>query len=96
MADTILAPWPIDWKLKAPNPWNYWQLVLNNGTLPSTRMDQPGTICQLLAHFVTAERGFLVLIDEIAAGGAGSPEDFDINRFKKAKFQRLAMSFRKI
>ena len=47
------------------------------------------TIRQLLAHFVTAERGFLVLIDDIAAGGSGSPEDFDINRFNESKVSAI-------
>jgi hypothetical protein len=41
------------------------------------------TIRQLLAHFVTAEDGLLVLIDDILAGGAGSPEGFDIDRFNE-------------
>ena len=41
------------------------------------------TIRQLLAHFVTAEDGFLDLIDDIVTGGAGSPEDFDIDRFNE-------------
>ncbi len=43
------------------------------------------TIRQLLAHFVTAENGFLGLIDDIVAGGPGSPEDFDIDLFNESK-----------
>ena len=43
------------------------------------------TIRQLLAHFVTAEAGNLRLIENILAGGTGSPEDFDIDRFNEAK-----------
>lgn len=41
------------------------------------------TIRQLLAHFVTAEDGFLALIDDIVAGGPGSPEGFDIDHFNE-------------
>lgn len=43
------------------------------------------TIRQLLAHFVTAEDGFLALIDDVLAGGEGSPSNFDINRFNEVK-----------
>jgi hypothetical protein len=43
------------------------------------------TIRQLLAHFVTAESGILGLIDNIIGGGAGSPEDFDIDRYNEKK-----------
>jgi hypothetical protein len=43
------------------------------------------TIRQLLAHFVTAEDGFLGLIDDIVAGGGGSPEGFDIDQYNETK-----------
>lgn len=41
------------------------------------------TIRQLLAHFVSAEAGNLRLIDDIIAGGTGSPEDFDIDDYNE-------------
>lgn len=41
------------------------------------------TIRQVLAHFVSAENGFLDLIDDIVSGGPGSPEDFDIDHFNE-------------
>jgi uncharacterized damage-inducible protein DinB len=43
------------------------------------------TIRQLLVHFVTAEDGFLDLIDDIVTGGAGSPEGFDLDRFNESE-----------
>lgn len=39
------------------------------------------TIRNVLVHFVTAEQGFLKLFADIAAGGAGAGDDFDIDRY---------------
>jgi uncharacterized damage-inducible protein DinB len=39
------------------------------------------TMRNVLAHFVTAERGFLKLFESIRTGGAGASDDFDINRY---------------
>lgn len=36
---------------------------------------------EVLAHFVTAEKGFLKLFNNILAGGAGAAEDFDIDLY---------------
>ena len=49
------------------------------------------TIRQLLAHFVTAEAGFLVLIDDILAG----PKISISTSLTRAKYPRLAMSIRR-
>lgn len=39
------------------------------------------TIRSILAHFVTAERGFLKLFKGILGGGIGASEDFSIDRY---------------
>ncbi|GAB4503414.1 MAG: hypothetical protein Fur0043_04060 [Anaerolineales bacterium] len=39
------------------------------------------TVRSVLAHFVTAERGFLALFQNILAGGEGATEDFSIDRY---------------
>lgn len=39
------------------------------------------TARNMLAHFVTAERGFIKLFADILAGGNGAREDFDIDRY---------------
>lgn len=40
---------------------------------------------QVLAHFATAEHSLYRLIENVAAGGAGSPEDFDVNLYNERK-----------
>ncbi len=40
-------------------------------------------IHQVLAHFVSAERGLAQLVRDISAGGAGAPDDFDIDEFNE-------------
>lgn len=37
----------------------------------------------VLAHFVAAEESFIRLLTDVAAGGAGAPPDFDIDRFNR-------------
>ncbi len=39
------------------------------------------TVRDVLAHFVTAEQGFLQLFASILAGGPGATEDFSIDRY---------------
>jgi hypothetical protein len=39
------------------------------------------TIRNVLAHFVTSERGLVKLFEQIRQGGAGSSEDFSIDRY---------------
>lgn len=43
------------------------------------------TIRSVLAHYVTAERGFLRIFAEILAGGSGVADDFDINRYNASQ-----------
>jgi hypothetical protein len=55
-------------------PKNQWKLsVYTEGTVWKVR--------DVLAHFVTTERGFLQLFEDIVAGGSGVQEDFDIDRY---------------
>jgi uncharacterized damage-inducible protein DinB len=46
------------------------------------------TVRDILAHFVSAEQGFIRLFNDILAGGKGAAEDFDIDRYN-AKQQDL-------
>jgi hypothetical protein len=43
------------------------------------------TIRSILAHYVTAEQGFLIIFSEIRNGGAGVDEDFDIDRYNASQ-----------
>lgn len=45
---------------------------------------------QILAHFVAAEQGFVLLVEDIQAGGAGSPEDFDIDAYNERTVAALS------
>jgi hypothetical protein len=42
------------------------------------------TIRNVLAHFVTSERGLLKLFEQIRQGGPGAAEDFSIDRYNAA------------
>jgi hypothetical protein len=42
------------------------------------------TIRNVLSHFVTSERGLIKLFEQIRQGGAGSSEDFSIDRYNAA------------
>jgi uncharacterized protein (TIGR03083 family) len=46
------------------------------------------TVRSVLAHFVTAERGFLALFEGIRAGGPGAPEDFSIDRYNASQQEK--------
>lgn len=50
----------------------------------------PWTVRDLLAHFLSAEEGLLLLTQDIAAGGDGAPEGFDYQVFNTNEQQRLA------
>lgn len=39
------------------------------------------TLRNVLSHFVTSERGLVRLFEQIRLGGAGSPDDFSIDRY---------------
>ncbi len=42
------------------------------------------TIRNVLSHFVTSERALIKLFEQIRQGGAGSSEDFSIDRYNAA------------
>ena len=46
------------------------------------------TVRNILAHFVTSERGLLKLFERIRQGGEGSPDDFSIDRYNAAMQER--------
>ena len=46
------------------------------------------TIRDLLSHFVTSERGLVRLFESIRQGGAGSPDDFSIDRYNESQQQK--------
>lgn len=58
--------------------WN--QEVYTEGTL--------WTIRNVLAHFVTSERGLIKLFEQIRQGGAGAASDFSIDRYNAAMQER--------
>ena len=43
------------------------------------------TLRNVLAHFVTSERGLVKLFESIRQGGAGSMDDFSIDRYNAAQ-----------
>jgi hypothetical protein len=47
------------------------------------------TARQVLAHFITVERSMHWLFKNIASGGSGSPEDFDLERFNRTQTSKL-------
>jgi hypothetical protein len=52
--------------------------------------EDPGwTVQQVLAHFITIERSMQWLFKDILAGGPGSPEDFDVDRFNLSQPRKL-------
>lgn len=48
------------------------------------------TIRNVLAHFVTSERGLIKLFEQIRQGGAGAADDFSIDRYNDAMQRRTA------
>ncbi len=50
--------------------------------------DTVWTIRNVLAHLVTAERGFVKLFEQIRTGGPGAAEDFSIDRYNATQQKR--------
>lgn len=46
------------------------------------------TIRNVLAHFVTSERGLVKLFERIRISGEGSPDDFSIDRYNASQQQK--------
>ena len=47
------------------------------------------TVQQVLAHFITIENSMQWLFKDILAGGPGSPEGFDVERFNRTQPKKL-------
>ena len=47
------------------------------------------TVRDILAHFVSAERAFYQLVEDVAAGGSGAPRDLDIVEFNEREVPKL-------
>lgn len=65
-------------------------------TLPPTDLDRPvyvddvhWTVRQVLAHFITIEKSMHWLFRNMLAGGPGSPQDFDLERFNRTQPAKL-------
>jgi len=50
------------------------------------------TIRNILAHFVTSERGLIKLFEQIRQGGTGAADDFSIDRYNAAMQDRTKES----
>ncbi|MBI5352475.1 MAG: DinB family protein [Chloroflexi bacterium] len=46
------------------------------------------TVRSVLSHFVTSERGLIKLFESIRQGGAGSPDDFSVDRYNESQQQK--------
>lgn len=46
------------------------------------------TIRNVLAHFVTSERGLIKLFEQVRQGGSGTADDFSIDRYNEAQQQK--------
>lgn len=44
----------------------------------------------LLSHFISSEVSMIRLMEDIVAGGSGSPEDFDLQRFNASRANKMA------
>lgn len=64
----------------APEQWQ--TLVYTEGSHWTAR--------SILAHFLTAEKGFLKLFANIRDGGPGASEDFDIDRYNASQQEKTS------
>lgn len=46
------------------------------------------TIRNVLAHYVTSERGLVRLFEQIRQGGSGSPDDFSVDRYNASQQEK--------
>ncbi len=63
----------------APTAWE--QLVYSEGS--------PWTVLQVFAHFVSTEASLFELVENIAGGGSGAPENFNIDAFNQREVAAL-------
>jgi hypothetical protein len=66
---------------RALTPEQWEQTVYTEGTNWVVR--------QVLAHFVSSEVGMQLMIENILAGGGGSPEDFNLNEYNERRVAKL-------
>ena len=66
---------------RALTPGQLEQAVYTDGSVWSVRA--------LLSHFVASEWAMRRLMENILDGGAGTPEDFDIDRYNERKVSQL-------
>jgi hypothetical protein len=64
------------------SPAGHWDRPVYQTPLRWTARD-------LLAHFVSTEQAMLRVMQDIAAGGRGAPEDFDYDEFNRREQERL-------
>ena len=50
----------------------------------------PWTVQQVLMHFLATEQSIYRLVEDVAAGGPGAPEGFDIDAYNARKVAELA------
>ena len=67
----------------------YWGLNSEQLGMIVYPEDPRWTVQQVLAHFITIERTMQWLFNDILAGGPGSPEDFDVDRFNLTQPRKL-------
>lgn len=48
------------------------------------------SVRDIVAHFVAAEYAFALLIENILQGGAGSPEDFNLDEYNERRVAKLS------
>ena len=63
-------------------------LTAKQWAVPVYTDGEPWTPRSILAHLVTAERGFLKLFEAIRQGGAGVAEDFSIDRYNASQQEK--------
>jgi len=51
--------------------------------------EQEWQIRDVLAHFISAEKSFLKLFENIRNGGSGAPDDFSINEFNDSQVLKM-------
>lgn len=66
---------------KELQPEDFSQVVYSDGSR--------WTVRQVLAHFVATESSLCRLVENIASGGAGAPEDFNLNTYNERKVNEL-------
>lgn len=66
---------------QALNSDHWGQIVYASGSHWSAR--------DVLAHFVSSEGGFRLLVEDIVSGGKGTAEDFDIDDYNEDKVNAL-------